>query len=85
VWTDRTFLVHGGRRVSFATFRAAVRAARSDLDDLGIRPGDRLMVFGYNSPEWVVATWVAWLAGAVPVLASRWLSPAEIDHAVRVL
>ncbi len=84
VWTDRTFLVHGRRRVSFAGFRAAVRAARSHLEDLGIRPGDRLMVFGYNSPEWVVATWAAWSAGAVPVLANRWWSPAEIDHAVRV-
>lgn len=84
-WTDRTFLVHGERRVTFAGFRAAVRAARVHLDGLGIRTGDRVMVFGYNSPEWVVALWALWLAGAVPVLTNRWWSPAEIDHAVGLL
>lgn len=85
VWTDRTFLVHGERRVTFAGFRAAAQAARAYLADLGIRPGDRVLVFGYNSPEWVVALWALWLEGAVPVLANRWWSGAEIDHAVSVL
>lgn len=85
VWTDRTFLVHGERRVTFAGFRAAVRAARTHLGTVGIRPGDRVMVLGYNSPEWVVALWALWLSGAVPVLANRWWSRAEIDYAVGLL
>lgn len=85
VWTDRTFLVHGERRVTFAGFRAAAHAARAQLAGLGIRPGDRVMVFGYNGPEWIVALWALWLEGAVPVLANRWWSTAEIDHAVGVL
>ncbi|MCV7133718.1 acyl--CoA ligase [Mycobacterium hodleri] len=85
VWTDRTFLVHGERRVTFAGFRAAAHAARAQLAGLGIRSGDRVMVFGYNGPEWIVALWALWLEGAVPVLANRWWSTAEIDHAVGVL
>lgn len=85
VWTDRTFLVHGERRVTFAGFRAAAYAATRHLAELGIRPGDRVMVFGYNSPEWVVALWALWLSGAVPVLANRWWSRAEIEHAATVL
>ncbi|MBJ7385314.1 MAG: acyl--CoA ligase [Mycolicibacterium sp.] len=85
VWTDRTFLVHGVRRVSFAEFRDAARACRSILTSRGVGVGDRVMVFGYNSPEWVVALWATWLAGAVPVLANRWWSPAEIEHAVTLL
>ena len=85
VWTDRPFLVHGDRRITFVAFRAAVYAARTHLVDLGIGPGDRVMVSGYNSPEWVVALWALWLTGAVPVLANRWWSNAEIDHAVTVL
>lgn len=85
VWTDRTFLVHGDRRISFAEFRDAVAAARPMLASLGIRAGDRVMVFGYNSPEWVVALWALWLQGAVPVLANRWWSAAEIEHAVDLL
>jgi long-chain acyl-CoA synthetase len=85
VWTDRPFLVHGDRRITFAGFRAAASAARAHLAGLGIEPGDRVMVSGYNSPEWVVALWALWLSGAVPVLANRWWSSAEIDHAVEVL
>ncbi|MCV7229789.1 class I adenylate-forming enzyme family protein [Mycolicibacterium komossense] len=85
VWTERTFLVHGERRISFAEFRAAAHAAGIQLRDLGIGTGDRVMVFGYNSPEWVVALWALWLSGAVPVLANRWWSPAEIEHALELL
>lgn len=85
VWTDRTFLVHGDRRITFAGFRAATHAARAHLERLGVRPGDRVVVFGYNSPEWIVALWGLWLAGAVPALANRWWSAAEIDHAIAVL
>jgi long-chain acyl-CoA synthetase len=85
VWTDRTFLVHGERRVTFAGFRAAAQTARAYLAGLGIRPGDRVMVFGYNGPEWIVALWALWLEGAVPVLANRWWSTAEIDHAAGIL
>jgi long-chain acyl-CoA synthetase len=84
-WTDRTFLVHGERRISFDAFRNAVAAARTMLESIGIGPGDRVMVFGYNSPEWIVALWAAWLMGAVPVLANRWWSAAEVDHAVELL
>ncbi|MFC7677101.1 class I adenylate-forming enzyme family protein [Mycolicibacterium sp. GCM10028919] len=85
VWTDRSFLVHGERRVSFGQFRDAVRACRSILASRGVGVDDRVIVFGYNSPEWVVALWATWLAGAVPVLANRWWSPAEIEHAVMLL
>jgi long-chain acyl-CoA synthetase len=84
-WTHRTFLVHGERRISFAAFRNAVSAARPMLAALGLRAGDRVMLFGYNSPEWIVALWAAWCSGAVPVLANRWWSPAELDHAVGLL
>ncbi|MCW2528315.1 MAG: AMP-dependent synthetase [Pseudonocardiales bacterium] len=34
VWTDRTFLVHGERRISFAEFRAAAHAARAHIEGL---------------------------------------------------
>lgn len=84
-WTDRTFLVHGQRRISYAEFRNAVVAARTMLASLGVDAGDRVMLFGFNTPEWVVALWAAWLSGAVPVLANRWWGAAELDHAVDVL
>jgi acyl-CoA synthetase (AMP-forming)/AMP-acid ligase II len=84
-WTDRTFLVHGDRRITFAEFRDAVQSAREMLVEFGIRGGDRVMVFGYNTPEWVAALWATWLSDAVPVLANRWWSAQEIEHAVDLL
>lgn len=84
-WTDRVFLVHGERRVTYAGFRSAVGAAREILAAKGIGVGDRVVVFGYNTPEWIVALWATWLHGAVPVLANRWWSEAEIEHAARLL
>lgn len=84
-WTDRAFLVHGARRISFAEFRHAVLVARKMLAGFGIRPGDRVVLFGYNTPEWIVALWAVWLADAVPVLANRWWSAVEIEHAVTLL
>lgn len=85
VWTDRPFLVHGARRVTYADFRSAVDGARGMLADRGVGVGDRVVVFGFNSPEWIVTLWAAWLHGAVPVLANRWWSAAEIEHAVTLL
>lgn len=84
-WTDRVFLVQGDRRISYAQFRAVIDGVRQRLSATGIARGDRVMVFGYNSPEWVLAVWALLLRGAVPVLGNRWWSPAEIDHAAALL
>ncbi|KUI30894.1 AMP-dependent synthetase [Mycobacterium sp. IS-1742] len=84
-WTDREFLVHGERRITYADFRSALGRAGAQIAGLGVRPGDRVMVFGYNSPEWVLAVFALLLHGAVPVLGNRWWSPVEVDHACELL
>ena len=84
-WTPRTFLVHGGRRISFGEFFAAVRAAGDRLEPLGVRPGDRVMLLAYNSPDWVLALWAVWSAGAVPVLGNRWWSDKEAQHSLKLV
>jgi acyl-CoA synthetase (AMP-forming)/AMP-acid ligase II len=84
-WGRRTFLVHGERRMTYSAFTDAVGAAVTDLRDDGVRPGDRIMLYAYNSPHWVVALWSSWLSGAVPVLANRWWKQSELDHAIDLL
>jgi long-chain acyl-CoA synthetase len=84
-WRDRTFLVQGDRRVTFAGFDSAVDRGRGFLHQLGIRRGERVMLLAYNSPEWALALWSLWAIGAIPILGNRWWSPAEIEHAVGVL
>ncbi|AKK27218.1 class I adenylate-forming enzyme family protein [Mycobacterium sp. EPa45] len=84
-WADRTFLVHGERRMTFAAFSTAVNTGVAALRDAGVQPGDRVMLYTYNSPQWVIALWSAWRSGAVPVLANRWWKHTEVDHAITLL
>ncbi|WP_235010337.1 class I adenylate-forming enzyme family protein [Mycobacterium sp. 3519A] len=84
-WSERTFLVQGRRRITYAAFIEAIRAARRYLRELGIARGDRVLLFAYNSPEWALAVWALWTVGAVPVLGNRWWSGREIEHAVTLL
>lgn len=79
-WAPRTFLVQGGRRIRFGEFFAAVGPARERLSALGVRPGDRVMLLAYNSPDWVLALAAVWSLGAVPVLGNRWWSEREAAH-----
>lgn len=84
-WEQRTFLAQSDRRISFGQFFAAVRTARERLAALAITPGDRVMLLGYNSPEWVLALMSIWSLGAVPVLGNRWWSHPEAAHGMGVV
>lgn len=84
-WAQRTFLVQGNRRISFGEFFAAVSIARDRLVSLGIRPCDRVALLAYNSPDWVLALWAIWSAGAVPVLGNRWWSAKEAEHSLAMV
>ena len=81
-WSGRTFLIQGERRITTGEFFAAVGAAREMLVPFGIQPGDRVMLLGYNSPDWVLALWAVWSLGAVPVLGNRWWSHPEAEHSL---
>ena len=80
-WAERTFLVHGARRITFTRFLRAIEPATAVLTDRGVRPGDHVLVHAYNSADWVLALFAAWRAGAVPVLGNRWWSEPELAHA----
>ena len=84
-WASRTFMVQGGRRLSFGEFFAAVDEARNRLRPLGIGPGQRVLLLAYNSPDWVVALWGIWSLGAVPVLGNRWWSTREAAHCIALM
>ena len=43
-WAQRTFLVHGDRRISFGEFFTAVSSARERLGPLAIQPGERVAI-----------------------------------------
>jgi acyl-CoA synthetase (AMP-forming)/AMP-acid ligase II len=81
-WGDRPHIVQGGRVMTFAELTGTVRAKAAELTDLRLTRGDRVVLLGFNSPEWVVNFWAVVAVGAVPVLANAWWSREELSDAL---
>jgi long-chain acyl-CoA synthetase len=81
-WGDRTVLVAGDRRITFAEHLADINEVAADLRRRGLRPGQRIVVLASNSPEWVTAFWAIAKIGGVAVLANAWWSEAEVQEAL---
>jgi long-chain acyl-CoA synthetase len=81
---ERDYLVMGDRRITFADQEKSVLALACHLQDRGVRPKDRVLLFAHNSPEWVVAFWAIMRSGAVVVLGNAWWSEQELSYAVNV-
>ncbi len=81
-WAEREFLVQGERRLSYGAFTGAVARVAAHLHRLGVRPGQRVMLLGFNQVEWVVAFWATQTLGAVAVLGNAWWNEAETSAAL---
>ena len=80
-WGDRAHIVQGSRVVTFADLQHAVRLKARELADGGLEPGDRVLVLGWNSPEWIINFWACAVVGAVPVLGNGWWGAGEVADA----
>ncbi|HEX6747353.1 MAG TPA: fatty acid--CoA ligase family protein [Longimicrobium sp.] len=83
-WPQRTALVHGGRRTTYAQLGDAITAVAALYRDLGIGAGDRVLCPLSNRPELLVAAGAAWTAGAVHVGADHGLTAAELSALVEL-
>jgi fatty-acyl-CoA synthase len=81
-WPDRTAIVDGDRRYSYAELRHQARQFGSSLIGLGIRPGDRVAIWMPNGAEWVISFFGAVYAGAVVVPLNTALSCHEAEYQV---
>jgi acyl-CoA synthetase (AMP-forming)/AMP-acid ligase II len=81
-WGDRTFLVQGNRRLSFAAAVNGAARAAACLRASGVDDGDHVMLIAANSPDWVVAFLGILSAGAVAVLGNGWWPRDELAHAL---
>lgn len=64
-WPDKEALVCGTRRITYSQLDAEANALAHHLVKAGVVRGDRVMVWGENSVESVVAFWAALKANAV--------------------
>jgi long-chain acyl-CoA synthetase len=84
-WGSRPFLVQDERRLSYAELDDSTRKVAAHLESLGVRPGDRVMLFAANSLEWVVTFWSVIRLGGIVVLANAWWSGRELEAAARTV
>ncbi len=80
---DKTFLVAGEERLTFAqTYAAATRVARALIAAHAIRRGDRVGIAMRNSPSWIVLYMGIVMAGGVATLLNGWWQAEELDAAI---
>ena len=83
VHADKTFIVEGDQRLSFAeTFGHATALARALVGVHGVRPGDRVGIAMRNTPAWIISFMAAIMAGGVATLLNGWWQAGELADGV---
>ena len=79
---DRTALVFGGRRFSYAEIDDLAGRLAAGLAGLGVAPGDRVTLYAQNGWEWVVSYYAVARLGAVVNPVNVMLTPDEVAYVV---
>jgi long-chain acyl-CoA synthetase len=87
--TRGDFLVYDdgfrSRRYSYAEVARAARGFSARLQALGLRKGDKVVVWSENRPEWVVAFWGCLLGGVIVVPIDYRASPDFLARVSRIV
>ena len=70
------------QRVTYERLVERVRDVSAGLANIGVRRGDRLVLWMTNTPEWVVCSFATMRLGATVVPINTFLKPAEIRYIV---
>ena len=77
---EREALVYaGGPRYTFRALEREARTIAIGLMRLGVKPGERVVVWATNVPEWVVLQFALAKIGAILVTANTSLRSKDID------
>ena len=80
---EREYLVHDGKRVTYAQHLAQVAsAARALRERYGVAKGERVAVLAANCAEWPVAFWATVSLGGIVSALNGWWTPDEIAYGV---
>jgi fatty-acyl-CoA synthase len=70
------------QRVTYRTLVERVRSLSVGLASIGVRRGDRVVLWMTNTPEWVVASFAAMRLGAAVVPVNTFLKPSEVKYVI---
>lgn len=74
-------MVQGDRRITYAEFARLVGGtARGLREEHGLRRGDRLAIFAYNSPDWLITLFAAASLGGIAVGLNGWWTTEELEY-----
>ena len=70
------------RPISTAEFETRVRNLSLGLRELGLRPGDKVVIFSENRPEWVMTDFAVLCAGGITVPIYTSLMPDQVKFII---
>lgn len=79
-YPEKTALIYLGERFSYRKIRELIDRFATALYDLGVRSGDKVMLYLPNCPQFLIGYFGAQQVGAVPVPVSPIYTPHEIRY-----
>lgn len=80
---DKDYLICGERTYSFEQhFQSVTTLASLLATEYGIRKGDRVAIFSFNRPEWIIAFWAITSLGGIVVAGNSMGVARELQHQV---
>ena len=83
IWPDKTAVIYGSRRLSYAELEAETARVARALRAAGVEPGDRVAYLMPNLPELLIAHFAVPLAGGVLVALNTRLVAEEMAYILR--
>jgi acyl-CoA synthetase (AMP-forming)/AMP-acid ligase II len=84
-WGTRPYVVQGDRVVTFDALLHASAAKAQELRAAGVGRGDRILILGWNSSDWILNFWACVRIGAVPAVGNAWWSEDELAYALSLV
>jgi long-chain acyl-CoA synthetase len=81
-YPDREAIVFLGRSFSFRELSDRMNRLAASLNQLGVRKGDKVMIYVSNSPQWVISFFGILKAGAVVVPVPPIYTSFEIEYMI---